>query len=253
MPLFTVFYCTSPCWCLHSHALVLTLLCRVCFRSHRVTQACLIWAFPQFPPTLPALVVFLSLSSMKSFHNLKKQVPSTRSRQLWFMHHSTCWDVLYFSLNKSLSPAAEWAIIDERFSHRGTSALKKVLNMILHLVKDMFLSLGFSWDICENHRFSMGSLETVWISSLNQSPEATDSLWLVVLLNYWVNECQAVYEVNDVENFFFLFFLGGRGADELCSAEKGLSVNFVMSSHETGGILNVLRAVCRLNGSCCFL
>ncbi len=118
-----------------------------------------------------------------------------------------------------------------------------VLNMILRLGRHILLSLRFSWDIFENGRFSVGSLETVWISSLNQSPEATDSLWVVVLLHYWVNNCQPVYEVNDVEKYSFL------AKDESSSADKTLSVNFVVSSYETEVISSlVLRAVCRLNG-----
>lgn len=57
------------------------------------------------------------------FTTLKKLVTCARSRQLWFMHHYTRCHVLYFSLNNSSSSAAEWAIIDEGFSHRGTPAL----------------------------------------------------------------------------------------------------------------------------------
>lgn len=117
-----------------------------------------------------------------------------------------------------------------------------VLNMISHLVKDVLLSLGFSQDIFENHRFSMGSYETVRMISLNQPPEATDSPGLVILLNYGVNKCQPVYEVNDVEICFFFL------AEESSSADRVLSVNFVVSSSETEVISTVvLRAVCWLN------
>lgn len=53
------------------------------------------------PPPFPAIFLFPSLSSMKSFHNPqknpKKLVTSLSSRQSWFMHNSTCRDVLYFS------------------------------------------------------------------------------------------------------------------------------------------------------------
>lgn len=63
---------------------------------------------------------------------------------------------LVFSLNNSFSSAAEGAIIHERFSHRGTSALYTVLNMIAHVVKDIFLSLGFSWDTFKNDKIQHG-------------------------------------------------------------------------------------------------
>lgn len=90
----------------------------------------------------------------------------------------------------------------------------------------------------------MGSYETVRMISLNQSLEATDSPGLVILLNYRVNKCQPVYEVNDVE--IFKNFLADY---ELSSADKVLSVNFVVSSFETEVISSlVLRAVCWLNG-----
>lgn len=56
----------------------------LCFRSHHVTQAHLIWVFPQFRSSPPLIFLFLSLSRMKSFRNLKKT--SARSRHLWFMH-----------------------------------------------------------------------------------------------------------------------------------------------------------------------
>lgn len=60
---------------------------------------------------------------------------------------------------------------------------------------------GYVW----NRKFNLSSWETIWICSLNQFPPATDSPLLVVLLNYWANECWAVYKVNDAWSLFFFW------------------------------------------------
>lgn len=95
----------------------------------------------------------------------------------------------------------------------------------------MFLSMKAFSGCVWNHKFNTSSSETVWICSLNQFPPATDSLWLVVLLNYWVNECWAVYKVNDAWTFFFFNLLDE--SEFFFSAYKTLSVKFVLRTSET--------------------
>ncbi len=106
------------------------------------------FSFPHLP--LPTLPPYLSLSLSVKYEVISqpKKLLVLRSRQLSFMHESTRWDVLYFSLNYVLV-CCRGAIIDEHFSHRGTSALQMLLNMILRLVKgdipEFGVFLGHPW------------------------------------------------------------------------------------------------------------